>query len=268
MLSTRIIRAVTVSAVTLLAASNAAHAKETIVTIPIPSGASEAFILDIPAKPIAAVILFPGGNGEFDIEQEPSGDVSTLNNNFLIRTRQMFVAADIATLVLDVPSDRPRGINEKFRKSAAHAQDIAAAIAWLNERVKAPIWLVGTSMGSISAAAAAISLGSAIHGVVLTSSVSAVGRSSPGAGVSTLDLEAVSVPALVMDDTMDACPISPPGNAAVIARRMIKSPRTEVKLIDGGATPMSGPCEALSYHGYYGADTQAVNVIVSFIKAQ
>lgn len=268
MLPARIIRALTVSAATLAAAQNAAYAKETMVTISTPSGASEAFISDIPAKPVAAVILFPGGNGRFDIEQEPNGDVSTLNHNFLIRTRQMFAASGIATLVLDVPSDHPHGINEAFRKSATHSQDVADAVTWLKERVNAPVWLVGTSMGSISAAAAAIRLGSQIDGVVLTSSVSAIGRSSPGSGVATLNLEAIRVPALVMDDTMDGCPVSPPGNAAVIARRMTKSPRTEVKLIDGGIAPMSDACEALSYHGYYGAETQAVDAIVSFIKAK
>ena len=64
------------------------------------------------------------------------------------------------------------------------------------------------------------------------------------------------MPALVMDHVLDACPNTPPGNAAVIAKRMTKSPRVAVKLIEGGTRPrVDRPCGGFgTYHGYYGVD--------------
>jgi hypothetical protein len=249
-----------------LGGAGAARADETVVTIPTRPGVTETFTADIPASPAAAVVLLPGGEGEFSIGQDATGQVNIADTNFLIRTRQMFTQANIAFVLLDAPSDQPDGINEAFRKSPEHAADIAAVIAWLGQKVSAPVWLVGTSMGTISAAAGAIALQNKISGIVLTSTVSAVGRNSPGAGVSSLNLAAIRVPALVMDDTQDACPSSPPGNAAVIAAAMTASPRVKTVLIDGGDDPQSAPCQPLSYHGYFGVEGQAVAAIVDFIK--
>ena len=43
--------------------------------------------------------------------------------------------------------------------------------------------------------------------------------------------------------------------------------RTEIELLDGGAAPVSDPCEAKSQHGYFGIEAQAVDTIARFIKA-
>jgi pimeloyl-ACP methyl ester carboxylesterase len=246
----------------------AASADEVAVTIPTRTDVTESFTFERPAHPIAAVVLFPGGEGSVGIRNDAGHPVIARADNFLIRVRQRFVAAQIAALVLDAPSDHADGITEAFRKGTDHARDVGAVLAWLRPRVNAPIWLVGTSMGSVSAAAIAIRLGKAIDGVALTSPVSAAGRNSPELGLSTLALEAIIVPALVMDHALDACRASPPGNAAPLARRLTGSPRTAVTLIVGGRAPRSGPCTPLSYHGYLGVEDQAVATIVDFIKAK
>src|SRR5262249_11684953 len=143
-------------------------------------------------------------------------------------------AKGMATIALDVPSDHDGGIDEGFRKGADHATDVAAVIAWVRQKVKAPVWLFGTSMGSISASSVAIRLGNAVDGIMLSSSVSALAKNAPGQGVSTLDLDKIAVPALVMDHVDDECRSSPPGNAPGIAKKMTKSPRTAVVMIEGG----------------------------------
>jgi hypothetical protein len=68
-----------------------------------------------------------------------------------------------------------------------------------------------------------------------------------------------------MDHVNDACKVSPPGNADVIARHMTGSPRVAVQMISGGDEPRSPPCEALSYHGYLGVEDKAVAAIAAFI---
>ncbi len=255
------------AAAALLLAGAAARADEIAVTIPTRPGVTESFAFDAPAQPIAAAVLFPGGEGSIGVEDHGGHAVIARANNFLVRTRQMLVASGVAVIALDAPSDHSGGIDEQFRKGAEHAEDAAGAVAWLRQKIEAPVWLVGTSMGSISAANAAVRLNGKIDGLVLSSSVSAPGRRlrDGSNGVLDLDLQAITVPVLVMDDTMDECPSSPPGNAAVIANRMTKSPRTQVKLIEGGATPRSGNCAPFSYHGYFGVEDKAVAAIVGFI---
>ena len=154
----------------------------------------------------------------------------------------MFAQAGIATLLLNTPSDHPYGMREEFRESPANTRNVAAALAWLQQRTGKPVWLVGTSMGTISAAASAIDLGTQIGGLVLTSSISAGGPQRPQRRSSALDLGRIHVPVLVMDDTLDACPISPPGNAAMLARLMIGPlPRVATVLIPGGNAPGYAP---------------------------
>jgi hypothetical protein len=246
-----------------LAGANA-RAAEIAVTIQARPGVTESFLADLPAHPVAAAILFTGGSGRFDIRRNADGTY-TASNNFLSRTRNMFSAAGVATLLLDTPSDHPHGMKERFRESPADTRDVAAAIAWLQQRTGKPVWLVGTSMGTISATASAIRLGTQIGGLVLTSSISAAGRVAPDGGLANLDLGRIVVPVLVLDDTLDACPVSPPENAPVLAHRMTSAPRVATVLIPGGSTPQSGRCQSLSYHGYFGAERPAVAAITGFI---
>ncbi|OYV32245.1 MAG: hypothetical protein B7Z81_13030 [Acidocella sp. 20-61-6] len=247
--------------------SACAVAQEVAVTIPTRPGVLQSFLADIPAHPVAAVILFPATDDPFPITFDLSGAPGSPSRDFLIRTRKMFVAANIATLALDVPSDKLGGLTEAFREGPDQATDLDAAIAWLKQRANVPVWLVGTNLGSITAAANAIRLGPAIGGVVLTSSVSVVTPNAPDGGVLGLDLAALRVPALIMEDTEDACHPSPPADAARIAASMAHAPRREVKRIDGGASPKTGPCGPLSFHSYYGVEPQAVGAITAFITA-
>lgn len=252
-----------------LATMGAARADEVAVTIPTRAGVTESFAFDAPAQPVAAVVLLAGGEGVIGVSDRGGQAAIARPGNFLIRTRKMFGAAGFATVALDVPSDYSGGIDEGFRDSADNAADIAAVVAWLRQKVKAPVWLVGTSMGTISATNAAVRLGGKIDGLALSSSVSASSRRrGPSHGVLDLDLTSVVVPAQVMGDTRDACPLSPPGNADVIAKRMTQSPRKAVKFIEGGSEPKSDACQPFSYHGYYGVEDKAVAAIVEFITAK
>lgn len=244
------------------------QAAESVASIPTRSGVTEAVIVDGPPVPTAAVILLPGGGGYIGIHDDGGHPRLDNSGNFLVRSRALFVEAGFLTVTVDVPSDRPNGINEAFRIGSAHSQDIAAIVAWVRQKSKVPVWLVGTSMGTISATAAAITLGKQIDGLVLTSSVSVVGTIAPNGGVLGLDVAAIPVPTLVMDHTLDACSESPPGNAAVIAGKLTKAPRTAVKMIDGGDTPRSAPCQAMSYHGYLGVEGDEVKTIAAFMNGR
>jgi len=147
---------------------------------------------------------------------------------------------------------------------AEHMEDIRSVVRRLKAETGLPVWLVGTSMGTVSATAAAIALGpQELAGVVLTSSIT--GRQKPGA-VPTQDLAAIRVPVLVMHHARDGCKLCVPAEAANITGWLTSAPARKFLLVDGGGGASGDPCEALHHHGYIGMEQEAVRRIADWIK--
>jgi pimeloyl-ACP methyl ester carboxylesterase len=151
-------------------------------------------------------------------------------------------------------------MTDGFRASAEHATDIAAMIALLRQRAPVPVWLVGTSRGTISAASIAARLGSSrVAGLVLTSTVWAdLSAVTP--------LDQVRVPTLVVHNRDDGCAESPFSLAANGVAALRGAPVKALIAVSGGIS-RSAPCQALSPHGYYGIEDQVVPPIVAWIEA-
>lgn len=207
------------------------------------------YVTSVPS-PKANVILFPGGIGL----------VAKGRNNFLLRVAPQFAAAGMTAVVFDSPSDHPNGIGPPFRVTAQHAADIAAAVTWLRGQSPAPIWLIGTSNGSISAAEGAVAVGPPnVHGAVLTSSVWQGGMLSVALGQ-------IKVPVLVVHNRDDGCRVSPYSATASSMAMMTQAPVKELLTVSGGSL-RSEPCEAMSPHGYLGIEDQVVPRIIAWIEA-
>jgi pimeloyl-ACP methyl ester carboxylesterase len=254
----------------LTGGSGAAHAAgATLVSIATPRGAKQAFILIKPEKPVASVILFAGGHGALGLQSATAMKWGA--GNFLVRSRDKFAAHDFMVAVVDAPSDRRHGMNAIFRMSGAHAGDIGAVAAYLKQQASAPVWLIGTSMGTFSAAEGAIAA-KGVDGLVLSSTITRarpewkIARSHPD-GVASMALHQVVVPSLIVSHRRDGCAITPAADAPKLSKRLTKAGKVDVVLLDGGAPPQSDPCEARSQHGFLGIEAEAVNAIAQFVKA-
>ncbi len=242
-----------------------------LVSVQTPRGVKQAFILVKPAKPVASVILFAGGHGNLRLKS--ATDMGWGRQNFLVRTREQFAAQGLMVAVVDAPSDQsgPQGMNAIFRMGTAHAADIEAVINRLKKEADVPVWLVGTSMGTFSAAGGGAAL-RGLGGIALTSTIT---RSKPNwkiagshpDGVASMRLGSITVPVLVMSHKNDGCDITPASDAPKLVRALAKSRKVEVALLDGGSPPRSEPCEAMSQHGFLGIEDRAVARIARFIKA-
>jgi len=224
------------------------------------------FILIRPRSPVASVILFAGGAGTLGLKE--SRGVLIINEyqyNFLIRTRNDFANHGLMVAAVDAPSDRQYGMHDGFRNSGKHLEDIEAVISFLKKEANVPVWLVGTSRGTESAAYIATKAKEAINGLVLTSSMTVPNRR--GRTVTSLSLGRISVPTLIVAHENDACVLTPHYGAEQIARRLTNAPKVEVKYFSGGYAPASGPCDAMSAHGFYGIEKEVVAYIAGFIKA-
>lgn len=239
-----------------------ARAGEDLIRLPTRPGVTQPFwLMTPPGRPVASLILFTGGNGILG-----SAHRSVLRSqNFLIRSRDKFAAAGFLVASVDAPSDHEEGL-EGFRSSAEEARDIAAVIAYLRQKAPVPVWLIGTSMGTISAANVAARLqGGGPDGLVLTSSI--VGQNRRTAPISaSVNVAAITVPTLFVHNKEDACFICPFSLVPALMERFTQAKKRELIAVSGGAPPQSGPCQALSRHGYLGIEDEVVNDIARWIK--
>jgi pimeloyl-ACP methyl ester carboxylesterase len=265
----RLLRPAAAFVLCLAALSPTQARSETFVTLRTPRGVNQSFLLIKPDNPTAAVILFAGGHGALGLAGP--GRMNWGSRNFLVRVRETFASHGLMVAVVDAPSDRQSGMNAIFRMGGAHAGDIGAVAARLRTEANVPVWLIGTSMGTFSAAGGAIAA-RGVDGLVLTSTIT---RSKPNwkiagshpNGVASMDLPRVTVPSLIVSHRRDGCDITPAADAPKLKARLTASKPVEIMLLDGGSPPQSAPCEAMAQHGFLGIEGEAVATIARFIKA-
>jgi len=217
------------------------------------------YCLRAPGAPATLLLLSGGAGGMGRIE-----DGRPTSRNFLVRSRDAFVQAGFDVAVLGLPSDKKGGLSASDRLGAEHMEDLRSVVRRLKADSGLPVWLVGTSMGTVSATAAAIALGrEELAGVVLTSSIT--GRQKTGA-VPTQDLAAIRIPVLVLHHAQDACRFCAPSEAANIVRWLDNAPVRKFILVDGGEGATGNPCEALHHHGFIGVEQEAVRLVTDWIR--
>lgn len=229
------------------------------------SGVTQRILLKKPTAPQANLILFAGGHGNLDLRN--NGDIGWGNSNFLVRSRELFADNGFLVALVDAPSDRKtnRGMLDGFRTSAEHAQDIVRVIIYLREQAPVPVWLVGTSRGSTSAANAAIRITQGgVEGLVLTSGITR--WNERGDNLLDMPLEDIRIPTLVVHHRDDGCRVTPYSGVKDIMERLKNSSNSEHISFTGGNAPVSRPCGAKSQHGFYGIEEEVVNVISQWIK--
>ncbi|MDB5761085.1 MAG: hypothetical protein JWQ21_80 [Herminiimonas sp.] len=245
--------------------SQAAFAQITpqVVDIPTRPGVTQRFIYLAPADAQKIVVLFTGGLGNLQIA--PDGSFQSGRGNFLVRSRQLFADQGLAVAVVDAPSDRQSyPFLDRFRQTPEHAADIKGVIAWLRQ-FNLPVWLVGTSRGTQSAAYIATQLPVADggpDGLVLTSTILTDPKGNP---VPALPLEKLTIPVLVVHHEQDGCRLCDYRDMPRLMDKLAAG-RKELITLTGGIS-RGDPCEAFAYHGFNGLENDAVAKIAVWIKA-
>jgi dienelactone hydrolase len=259
----------------VLMASGLAFAERAIHEIKTRPNVTVKILLHTPDKESrGTLLLFPGshGNGHFS---EKDG-VIKLGSNFLVRSSGLFVEKGFSVAIIDVPSDNAGGMSDSFRKSAEHAADIRAIMEFLKKNGKGPLYFVGTSRGTISAAYLAGEINEPVlKGIVLTSSMG--GRMYAG----SVNLEKIRVPVLFVHHQNDGCEVSQPGEALAMSKNIKNSPKVNFVEVYGGVSSESAhrgsgkhggsgpnPCSAGTHHGFIGIEGQVVDVITEWLSGK
>ncbi|NQV84966.1 MAG: alpha/beta hydrolase [Rhodospirillales bacterium] len=220
-----------------------------------------------PGDAKAIAVLFPGGSGKVNVKND--GTFKGTKGNFLTRSREKFSAHGLVTVLFDAPSDHKdkKGLTFEYRMTEEHAGDIKLAIAKLRKAFPGlPVWLVGTSRGSTSAANVAANIkDGGPDGVVLTSSVGV--SSKHGGNVLDFDLAGITLPVLVTHHQEDGCGVTPVSGAKDIKVALTGSKSAELMIFEGGDSGSGRECGATSHHGYLGIEQKVVDAIAAWIKS-
>jgi hypothetical protein len=244
---------------------DAALAQQEIVALSTRPGVTQSYFLtSIPKDMQAMAVLFPGSGGLINLRSE-NGQPKFGQGNFLVRSRAEFVKRGVIAAIIDAPSDQQGGwgMTDEFRLGDTHFTDISAVVDDLAKRFpNVPVFLIGTSRGTISAAALGARLGPGAAGAILTSMMfrQAPRKSKePGPGLSNFDFATIKIPILFAHHVSDQCEVTPYSDAARL------SDKYPLITVYGGAPPQSGPCDALSAHGYLGKEAETVEQIVNWM---
>jgi hypothetical protein len=230
-----------------------------VADLPVSSGTERVIFLGTQGAR-ALLVFLPGSDGVVGLDS--AGGIHKLGGNFLVRTISQWSAQGFDVVLPDAPNG-----TSLFgqRHLPAYADAISKAIDFGRSHANLPVWLIATSLGSISAVNGAAHLGSKVSGVVLASSVTRPGR----AGETLFDAEpgAISVPVLIVNNQYDTCSVSPPGDAPSILSALTRSPRKElVTVASSQIVRQSDPCEGMSPHGYLGIEGTVVQRISDWIR--
>ena len=243
------------------AAPVAAHEMVSVTSRP---GVTQSFlIVDMgDAKPQAVALLYTGGAGRIDLHREAE-EIRFRRGNFLVRSAPELARDGVLPVVMDAPSDQGE-LTEGYRTGSAQTADARAVMAELQRRFPGlPLYIVGTSRGTISAAVLGRELGSEIAGVVLTSTMFGSYNSRRQApSLRGFDYAAIQSPLLFVHHRQDGCEHTPYPSAARLAGSY------PLISVSGGKPAESGPCEPFAAHGYFGREKETMAAIAAWLLHQ
>lgn len=229
------------------------------IKLEVSGGRQVPVLIDSPSnKPHWTVVLFAGGLG--NIKLGPGGP-RNLENNFLLRTSDLWLSERIAYAIVDAPSNQPDGMRDTFRLSEEHAQDIRAVVSEVTTRYSdSKIALVGTSRGTVSVGGLLKRDPTLAAAYVLTSPItSPSGDDMPG--MVGMEWPPTERPVLVVSNKNDKCCVSLCPGAYQLAKRngwrflKKESDRVESKR----------PCQARTPHGFLGIEQEVIKEIATWL---
>ncbi len=237
---------------------HAAGLSERLIEVALSADAVQQGVLSVrtgAAAPTHLVLLLPGAPSVVRPVVEGESMVrSSLTGNFLIRARRHLVAQTVATLIVDCRSDQGPECSGAYQSSAQRYLDVARLIEAARQDLPSvtDVWLVGTSLGTISSAFMPIhATAGAFAGTIHTASIVDPRRyRSTLQAMIDFDYRRIPIPQAFVHHVDDPCEAT----TFRSAQRISEAAGVPLIAVTGAGQRRGDPCQANSEHGFIGIE--------------
>jgi hypothetical protein len=188
---------------------------------------------------------------------------SPLLGNFLIRARRHLVTEQVMTLLVDCHSQIGELCSPEYQSSKERYKHVKAVID--AARSKFPnvneVYLISTSMGSISSAFMALNGQKEFAGVIHTAAIDPTAPKSY-VQLQNFDYSAIKIPQAFIHHVEDPCPVTQFGYFRKVAEKY----KVPLVSVTGGSDFRGPPCQAFTQHGFRGKEIVVMRHVLKMLN--
>lgn len=239
---------------------------EELVEVQIDGGTQRAVVSRLQGKPDGSklLVLLPGYPSV--VRPELSNGIMTnspLLGNFLIRARRHLVTEHVMTLLVDCHSQMGDVCRPEYQSSKERYKHVKAVID--AARAKHPavkeVYLISTSMGSISSAFIALNGQTEFAGVIHTASIDPTAPRSY-VQLNNFDYAAIKIPQAFIHHVEDPCPVTQFAYFRTVAQKY----KVPLISVTGGGDFRGPPCQAFTQHGFRGKELVVMRHVLKMLS--
>lgn len=188
---------------------------------------------------------------------------SPLMGNFLIRARRHLVTDQTMTLLVDCHSRAGDLCKPEYQFSVERYRHVKAVIEAAKAKLPAikEVYLISTSMGSISSAFLALQGQGEFAGVIHTASIDPTAPRSY-VQLNKFDYSAIKIPQAFIHHVEDPCQVTQYSYFRTVAERY----KVPLISVSGGSDFRGPPCQAFSQHGFRGKEITVMQHILKMLN--
>jgi predicted alpha/beta hydrolase family esterase len=242
--------------------------KELLVVVDLTDTKKQAGVYSTKAgvdKPTKLAVLLPGNPSVVRPVVENGSMVSSkLTGNFLIRARRWLSDESIATLVVDCHSESSDECTSSYQASKERQQDVQKLINEVRKQVPSinEVWLVGTSMGTVSSAFMPTYDSAAYAGAIHTATITEPYAKHSYRELGGFDYKKAKIPQFFIHHKNDPCTLTTYSSAKSISQKF----NLPLITVTGGSDFEGHPCKALTEHGFKGKEKDVMKAIAEIIN--
>lgn len=189
---------------------------------------------------------------------------SKLTGNFLIRARRHLADTEIALLIVDCKPTVTGVCSSSYQSSSKRHDDVSKLILEVKKKYPSikEIWLVGTSMGTISSSFMPTYDVNFYSGAIHTAAITEPYEKGSYGELGSFNYKKVGIPQFFVHHKDDPCNITTYSGAKKITKKF----NLPLITVLGGSGFKGSPCKAHTQHGFKGMEKKVMNAIQDIIK--
>jgi hypothetical protein len=250
-----------------------AHAqglKETLITVTTQDDKEQRGVLSLKIntkQPKYLAVLLPGYPSI--VLPKMKNDVmydSKLTGNFLIRSRRHLVDTDIATFIIDCKPTTTGICSSEYQSSIERHQDVSKLILEVKKNYPSikEVWLIGTSMGTVSSAFMPTYDANFYSGAIHTASITEPFKRGSYGELGNFNYKKITIPQFFIHHKDDPCDKTTYSGAEKISKEF----NLPLITVLGGSNFTGPACEAGNQHGFKGIEKNVMNAIQEIIRSK